>query len=49
MLAASNRYGIILGYTMASLVRATMTGALVTVFALITGMPITAASTSSAS
>ena len=40
MLAASNRYGIILGYTMASLVRATMTGTLVTVFALITGMPI---------
>jgi ABC-2 type transport system permease protein len=40
MLAASNRYGIILGYTIASLVRATMTGTLVTVFALITGMPI---------
>jgi len=41
MLAASNRYGIILGYTMASLVRAFMTGTLVTVLALITGMPIT--------
>jgi ABC-2 type transport system permease protein len=40
MLAASNRYGIILGYTLASLVRATMTGTLVTVIALITGMPI---------
>jgi len=40
MLAASNRYGIILGYTMASLVRAAMTGTLVTVLALITGMPI---------
>src|SRR3712207_8892025 len=33
MLAASNRYGIVLGYTMASLVRAFMTGALVTVIA----------------
>jgi ABC-2 type transport system permease protein len=41
MLAASNRYGIILGYTMASLVRAFMTGTLVTVLALVTGMPIT--------
>jgi ABC-2 type transport system permease protein len=40
MLAASNRYGIILGYTMASLVRAFMTGTLVTVVALVTGMPI---------
>lgn len=40
MLAASNRYGIILGYTMASLVRAFMTGTLVTVLALVTGMPI---------
>jgi ABC-2 type transport system permease protein len=40
MLAASNRYGIILGYSIASLVRATMTGTLVTVIALITGMPI---------
>jgi ABC-2 type transport system permease protein len=41
MLAASNRYGIILGYTLASLVRATMTGTLVTGIALLTGMPIT--------
>jgi ABC-2 type transport system permease protein len=41
MLAASNRYGIILGYAIASLVRATMTGTLVTVIALLTGMPIT--------
>ena len=41
MLAASNRYGIILGYTIASLVRATMTGTLVTVIALLTWMPIT--------
>jgi len=41
MLAASNRYGIILGYTMASIVRAFMTGALVTVMAVATGMPIT--------
>jgi ABC-2 type transport system permease protein len=41
MLAASNRHGIILGYTMASLVRAFMTGSLVTVLALVTGMPIT--------
>jgi ABC-2 type transport system permease protein len=40
MLAASNRHGIILGYTMASLVRAFMTGTLVTVLALVTGMPI---------
>jgi ABC-2 type transport system permease protein len=40
MLAASNRYGIILGYTMASMVRATMTGTLVTVVALVTGMPV---------
>ena len=40
MLAASNRYGIILGYTMASLVRAFMTGTLVTVIALVTGMPV---------
>jgi ABC-2 type transport system permease protein len=41
MLAASNRHGIILGYTLASLVRAFMTGTLVTVLALATGMPIT--------
>lgn len=40
MLAAPNRYGIILGYTLASLVRATMTGTLVTAIALVTGMPI---------
>ncbi len=41
MLAASNRHGIILGYTLASLVRAFMTGTLVTVLALVSGMPIT--------
>ncbi len=40
MLAASNRYGIILGYTIASLVRATVTGTLVTVIALVAGIPI---------
>ncbi len=40
MLAASNRQGIILGYTIASLVRATVTGILVTVIALLTGMPM---------
>ncbi len=40
MLAASNRSGIILGYTIASLVRVTTTGALVTVLAVLTGMPI---------
>ena len=40
MLAASNRSGIILGYTIASLVRVTTTGTLVTVVALLTGMPI---------
>jgi ABC-2 type transport system permease protein len=40
MLAASNRSGIILGYTIASLVRVTATGVLVTVLALLTGMPI---------
>lgn len=40
MLAASNRYGIILGYTLASVVRAFMTGGLVTGLALVTGMPI---------
>jgi ABC-2 type transport system permease protein len=40
MLAASNRSGIILGYTIASIVRVTTTGALVTVIALIVGMPI---------
>jgi ABC-2 type transport system permease protein len=40
MLAASNRSGIILGYTIASLVRVTTTGTLVTVIALIAGIPI---------
>jgi ABC-2 type transport system permease protein len=40
MLAASNRSGIILGYTIASLVRVTATGTIVTVVALIVGMPI---------
>jgi ABC-2 type transport system permease protein len=40
LLAASNRSGIILGYTIASLVRVTTTGALVTVIALIAGMPV---------
>ena len=40
MLAASNRSGIICGYTIASLVRVTTTGTLVTVIALLVGMPI---------
>jgi ABC-2 type transport system permease protein len=40
MLAASNRSGIILGYAIASLVRVTTTGALVTIIALIAGIPI---------
>jgi ABC-2 type transport system permease protein len=40
MLAASNRSGIILGYTIASLVRVTTTGTLVTVIALLVGIPI---------
>jgi len=40
MLAASNRSGIIFGYTIASLVRVTTTGTLVTVIALIAGIPI---------
>ncbi len=40
MLAASHRSGIILGYTIASLVRVTTTGALVTALALLTGIPI---------
>ena len=40
MLAASNRSGIILGYTIASLVRVTITGTLVTAIALIAGIPI---------
>jgi ABC-2 type transport system permease protein len=40
LLAASNRQGIILGYTIASLVRGALTGLLVTVLALLTGMPM---------
>ena len=40
MLAASNHSGIILGYSVASLVRVTITGTLVTVIALLTGIPI---------
>jgi len=40
LLAASNRSGIILGYTIASLVRVTTTGTLVTVIALVAGIPI---------
>ncbi len=40
MLAASNRSGIILGYSIASLVRVTTTGTLVTVIALLAGIPI---------
>jgi ABC-2 type transport system permease protein len=40
LLAASNRQGIILGYTIASLVRGALTGMLVTFLALITGMPM---------
>ena len=40
MLAASNRSGIILGYTIASLARVTTTGTLLTVLALLTGMRI---------
>ena len=40
MLGASNRSGIILGYTIASLVRASTTGALVTVIAVLIGMPV---------
>lgn len=40
MLAASDRRGILLGYVIASVVRATATGALVTVVALLTGMPM---------
>src|SRR5215210_58872 len=38
LLAASNRRGIVLGYVLASVVRATVTGGLVTVVALIAGM-----------
>ena len=40
LLAASNRQGIILGYTIASLVRGALTGILVTLIALLTGMPM---------
>jgi ABC-2 type transport system permease protein len=40
LLAASNRSGIVLGYTIASLARVTVTGVLVTALALIVGMPI---------
>ncbi len=40
MVAASNRQGIILGYTIASLVRGALTGILVTLLALLTGMPM---------
>jgi ABC-2 type transport system permease protein len=40
MLAASNRSGIILGYSIASLVRVTITGTLVTIIALIAGIPL---------
>jgi ABC-2 type transport system permease protein len=40
MLAASNRSGIIFGYSVASLVRVTVTGTLVTVIALLTGIPM---------
>jgi ABC-2 type transport system permease protein len=40
MLAASNRSGIILGYSIASLVRVTITGTLVTAIALIVGIPL---------
>ena len=40
MLAASNRSGIILGYSVASLVRVTITGTLVTAIALLTGIPM---------
>jgi ABC-2 type transport system permease protein len=40
LLAASNRQGIILGYTIASLVRGALTGILVTLIALLAGMPM---------
>ncbi len=40
MLAASDRRGIVFGYVLASLVRASITGALVTVVALLAGMPL---------
>ena len=40
MLAASDRRGIVFGYVVSSLVRASITGALVTVVALLAGMPL---------
>src|SRR3712207_9396351 len=40
LLAASNRSGIVMGYTVASLVRVTVTGVLVTALAFLVGMPI---------
>jgi ABC-2 type transport system permease protein len=40
MLGASNRRGILLGYTLASLTRGTLTGALTTVVALLFGMRV---------
>ena len=40
LLAASDRRGIILGYVAASLVRATVTGTVVTVIALLAGMRV---------
>ncbi len=40
MLAASDRRGIVFGYVLASLVRASIAGALVTVVALLAGMPL---------
>ena len=40
MLAASDRRGIVLGYVIASITRAAATGTLVTVIALLTGMPM---------
>ncbi|MDP8952120.1 MAG: ABC transporter permease, partial [Actinomycetota bacterium] len=40
MLAASDRRGIVLGYVVASLVRASVTGTLVAVVALLAGMPL---------
>jgi ABC-2 type transport system permease protein len=40
LLAASDRRGIVFGYVVASLVRASVTGTLVTVVALLTGMPL---------
>ena len=40
LLAASNRQGIVLGYTIASLVRGALTGILVTFIALLAGIPM---------